>query len=342
DTGFDESYDVFHAIGFFHNSEFGTEYLNFGFDGQGGLEIASITSSSSAGTGPEATTIRFFDDGEITIGDELTGAISPDGNFFAIGDMTDSNPSAGFGIRQTSGLYADDFMGEYRVFMVAVTSEDQNSPEIKEGILDADGKADLSPAPGTDLEFSAFYYIDDETGRLSIEPEGTYDTMDGALSADGRIFAAVDADKSDGSLLFIIGMRIAENGMETEASGSYYVNEFTCEDPDAPAGRFFELFIDNGLQYEAYEIDSTMGSTHEMAGGYMVVDETGRIEADSENGDENLSGATDENGDLLVLQDDELLSIGIRQTPDSGSDSDSSDQQNDDSSAGCFIGTLLQ
>ncbi|MCF8110010.1 MAG: fibronectin type III domain-containing protein [Desulfobacteraceae bacterium] len=343
DTGFDESYeDIFHAIGFFHNSEFGTEYLNLGFDGQGGLKIVSIanSSASSDGTVTTETTSTFFADGEISIEDGLIkGAISPDRSFFAIGNMDEANPSTAFGIRQASGLYPEDFMGEYRVFMVAVTSEAQNSPEIKQGVLSADGTNALMPVTDSNLEFSAFYYID-ENGHLLLEPENpSYSEMHGALSANGRIFAAVDADNNDGTLLFIIGMRIAEDGLDTEPSGGYYVNEFRYEDSETPAAYFLELLIRDDMNYEAYEIDSSSENTEEPAGGSMVVDETGRIEVSSDNSGENFTGAVLPGGEVLVLQDDTMLGISIKQSSDS--QDDSSQENEDAATGGCFIGSLL-
>lgn len=342
DTGLDDSYDIFHTMGFFHNSEFGTQYLNFGFDQEDGLEIESITSSSASGIGSGETTAGFFADGAITIGEDLKGAISPDGNFFAIGGMTETQPSTAFGIRQTQGLYADDFMGEYRVFMVTVTSETQNSAEIKEGVLYADGTNFLEPA-GADqdlLDFSAFYYIDDKTGRLSLEPENTYSSMHGALSAKGRIFAAVDAENDDGTLLFIIGIRIPEEGLDTDPPGAYYVDEFRYEDSQTPSGYLLELIIENEINYEAYEIDSTSGTMGEPVSGDMAIDETGRIEAHSENSDETISGTIATQGGVIVLQNDGRLGIGIKQSSDS-SDTSGSEDGNAGGSAACFIGALL-
>ncbi|MFW6052471.1 MAG: fibronectin type III domain-containing protein [Desulfosalsimonas sp.] len=339
DTNFDESYDVFHAIGFFHNSEFGTEYLNFGFDGEGGLEIVSMVSSSDSGTQASETTGSFFADGELAIGDgSIKGSISPGDDFFAIGNMDEADPSTAFGIRQASGLYADDFMGEYRVFMVSVTNEAQNSPEIKEGVLYADGTNYLAPTADSDLEFSAFYYID-ENGHLLLEPEDpSYSEMHGALSQEGRVFAAVDADNADGTLLFIIGMRMAEDGLDTEPSGGYYVNQFRYEDSQTPAAYFLELLINNDMNYEAYKIDGSSGNMEEPDSGYIVVDETGRIEVDSDNSDEIFSGAILPGGEALVIQDETMLGIGIKKSSDS---EDSSSENEDDANAGCFIGTLL-
>ncbi|MGM0788328.1 MAG: hypothetical protein ACQETG_11575, partial [Thermodesulfobacteriota bacterium] len=193
------------------------------------------------------------------------------------------------------------------------------------------------------LDFESFYYVDEDTGHLSLEPEGAYSAMDGALSAQGRIFAAVDADDSDGTLLFIIGIRISEDTRATDPSGDgYYVNQFRYENEESPAGSFLELLIESDLSYDSYEIDSTAGAVLEDSSGTLSVDETGLIQGESDNDGDNLSGAVAPDGEVLVVQDESLLGVGIRQSSDS---SDSSSTSGDGgggggSSAGCFIGTL--
>ncbi|MFP4158519.1 MAG: fibronectin type III domain-containing protein [Desulfobacterales bacterium] len=337
-TDTDGDTDLYHAMGFFHNGEFGTEYMTFSFGDNDELSIEGNTSSDVTGASIEETSASIYADGEMTIGDEKKGALSTNGNFFTLGDTGGQYPSTTFGIRQTSGLTASDLEGDYRVFLIKVNQDGSTPAETQKGVISADGYDSLSADKDSDLEFESSYYVNDETGHLSLLPQGGYSEMDGALSAEGRIFAAVDADDSDGTLLFIIGMRIPEDSRKTDPSGEgYYVNQFWYENEESPAGSFLELMIESDLNYESNEIDSTAGAVLKDSSGTLAVDETGLIQGESDNDGDNLSGAVAPGGNVLAVQDESLLGIGIRQSSVSSS---TSGGEGGSSSSGCFIGTL--
>lgn len=335
-SDFGQSPVLYHGIGFFHNGEFGTEYMNFKFEDKDTLSIEGITSSSASGTGTGDTNFKVSPDGEMTISDNRKGALSSNGTFFAAGSTTGDYPATTFGIQQSRGLTAVDFSGEYRVFLIKADQDAGNKAEIQKGMVSADGLNYLSSDNGGEFDFEAFYYVDDETGHLSLEPEGTSDTMDGALCPEGRIFAAVDTYDSDGTLLFIIGIRVSEDSdHQNQSGGGYYVNEFRYEDEDSAAGYFLELLVENNFDYDTYEIDSTSGVVREDTSGTLTVDETGLIQDESDSGQLNLTGSMTPGGEVLVLQEESLLGIGIKQS------SSSSSGGGGGGSAGCFIGTLL-
>ncbi|MBS3732692.1 MAG: fibronectin type III domain-containing protein [Desulfobacterales bacterium] len=328
--------DSYHAVGFFHNGDFGTENLAYAFDDNGTLTIEVIDQSSTSGTAAAQTDYQVDADGRITMADDKMGVLSANKNFFVAGDMADS-ASITFGIRQAADMASADFSGQYRIFLIAIPP-DMQSTEIGKGVISADGAGSLTVEESTGSIDLACSYSVNSTGELTLTPDETaISTMYGAISADGRIFAAADTESSDGSLVFALGLRIPEGQSDSNLAGEYYVNQFEYTDGGSPAGGLVELHVADDLNYETSEIESTSGFVRETAGGYMVmVDGTGEITAVESDGDE-IPGAMASGGDVMALQQDSFIGIGIQQT----SGAAQSEDGGGGSGGGCFISSII-
>ncbi|MGM0453438.1 MAG: fibronectin type III domain-containing protein [Thermodesulfobacteriota bacterium] len=339
------SVDPYYAVRVSGQPAFDTRLLKLHFSEAGTL-VAEELFGNGGEPAPDGRAYTTDAGGRLTIGDEVKGTVSTDKKCFVAGNTAgDASPTMMFGIRQSSGLSAADLQGEYQLYLFSQTVSAETGEEqirTQTGTISADGTGQIRIEAGEG--FAGTYSVDDATGQLTVSPDGTYSRIDGVLSENGDIFAGVDTDDSDDTLLFAVGVRAQTRPVDDELAGSYYANELSQSEAAETVGTYLKMTMETNGSYEMEEIEKTcVDCGTETSSGNIVSGENGRIEAIDENEKQFFIGLAPDTGVFTVSSEDSF-GIGIRESSASSLD-ESSGGSNDDggggSGGGCFIGSAL-
>lgn len=323
----------------FDDESFGTAMLSADFDNTGMLTYNEMFRSHGETQTGLKKNYTLTDKGLLFINGEYEGVVSARHKYYVTGNMAkDRYPCTRLGIRQSTGLSAADFTGEYRIFAcyrIPGTDTDQPVIASKTGLVKADGAGNINDVQG--FGFTGACEVNPQTGRLKITPDGTFSVMHGALSEDGAIFTAVDADDSDGTLMFVIGIRTSNTNSIAKISGSYYMNEFSWDDQLETTGYLLDMYVEKDGSYTMVEIDNTCDCPPESRSGVMSVDGSGRVQAVDNINKENLSAALSPAGELFAMVGEQSIEVGLRQQAAESASGDS--QPDSGGGGGCFIGS---
>ena len=337
--------DGFHTVQMLDNAGFATGFMNVTFDGAGALVCEEVAKSAAAADASGmGTTYTVAGGGALAIDGVEQGAISADGSFFTAGRMAGTPaPRMMFGIKAAAGNSVANLNGAYKLFMFASQPDPATGAPVvttSAASVTADGQGNLTPADGG---FAATCVVDASTGIMDITPAATYSQMMGALSPDGGIFTAVDTDASDGTLLFVIGIKGATELAQVNLAGSFHVNEFEYDTPTGgPIGSFAKLSVGSDGAYTVEEIANSCDCPPESASGTMTPGANGEIQAVDATTSETSSGGLAPNGAIFTALKEQSMSVGIRQPAAATPVSEESDGGGGGGGGGgCFIGTLF-
>ena len=331
----------------FDDGNFGTALLSAAFDSAGSLTYNELFRSSGEAQTNLKKSYTFTDEGLLFIDGEYKGVVSPQHKYYVTGNMAkDQYPCTRLGIRQSAGLTAADLRGEYRIFTYyRIPGTDGGQPVIasEAGMVSADGAGNISFQQGAG--FAGTCEVNAQTGQLKITPTGTFSVMHGALSENGNIFTAVDADDSDNTLMYVIGVKASPTSI-SELAASYYMNEFTHDAQLATKGYLLDMFVEQDGSYSVVEIDNTCECPPESRSGIMSVDGSGQVQSIDNVSKTNMTGALSPDGELFTVVGQRSLGVGLQQEaagqPSTGGETPTPDSGGGGGGGGggCFIGTL--
>lgn len=340
--------DPYYTVRVSGQPEFNTQLLKLNFGESGSLSGEALFSSGGEDA-PDGLSYTAESDGRLTIGDAVKGTISTGKHYFVAGSMAaDAAPSMMFGIRQSSEVSDQDFEGDYKVYLFETATDSETGKSktgTKTGTVAADGAGGVTISSGDG--FAGTYTVDSGTGQLTISPDGGYSEINGILSANGEVFAGVDTDDSDGSLLFVVGIKSAQQPVDEELAGSYYANELISAEDTDTVGTYMKMTVEANGSYAVEEIDKTCDDCNrKTSSGNIVAGENGQIEAVEETENQFFIGLAP-NTELFTVSSQDSIGIGIRESSgdassDSGKSSGDDDSGNGGGGGGCFIRNLMQ
>jgi len=336
---------TYFAVEVFDNGAFGTALLEVAFDGTGALTYKERRKSEGGDTAI-GKTYTVDADGGLAIEGIDKGAVSPDGTYFVSGKMSsDESPLMLFGIKQEKGLKTADLKGDYTLCMFSSAPGAGTAAPVdatQTGSVSADGKGNFKKAAGKG--FDATYTVDPDTGELLVTSAGgTFDQMNGALSEDGSIFAAVDTSSADDTLMFVIGIKAAANPAPADLTGSYFVNEFEYDETlQMPIGSLSKLSITGDGGYNLEQIANSCDCPPEESSGMLVPGESGEIQTVDDITQESASGGLSPNGEVFTAVKENAISVGILQaTSKAPADVAAEDSGGGGGGGSCFIASLF-
>jgi|GEM_PF-5523726 len=328
-------------------------------DGNGGVSFTTIEGT----LGPLTSTYDIDDRGLLTAQDGIIrGAISPDGEYLAIGKFSQSEPpSLLFAIAQSSGLTNEIIAGNYSIYLLYVISGAEDGAILNSSAGNFHATDDVLSGNFTgddpELRFNGVYAVDYSVapdGRLTLtftdgQNAAELGPMHGVVSKNGNAFVVVDTT-NEGARAYAVGIQQSES-TEGNMAGDYYVTDFGYYDfyddntGNDAAGFIMDFnaaadgtlsFLETASTCDDCLIDKKITGTYELSGGYQFFTDfdnsLGGTKADSTL---NLTPG----GSVFSLTHPTYLGIGIEQASGTPEDGDS-DGDDHDSDGSCFIRSI--
>lgn len=324
-----------------NDGTFATTLYEVSADGSGNIDFEAIEGNQ----GPLASNYDVSETGMLTT-EWITGGISPDGNYLAIGKFKESGDML-FGIRKSSDLTDAAISGSYQIYIFYETFDDEDNNVIysNSGSFQVDKSGELTGAfaEGENGQlFTGDYTIgyevgsEGEPGNLKLTGLAGSNHEDlgpnyGVVSQNGNAFVAIDTVwEGSRSHSYIVGIQQSEMTM-SDLPGDYHVTDFgfydLAGDGTADDGETFVMDFtaaeDGDLSFEETRAtcdDCTINT--EVTGTYSLVDSR-RFDTVFDNYPEDIKPGgplyLDPAGDVFTLTQSKYLAIGISKasgTPD--------------------------